>query len=417
MTISRRRFLQGTCAATAATFALPKWLAAGPASAAASATDTILVIVQMSGGNDGLNTVVPINDPIYRTARPRVSLTPSQTLRVDDRTGFHPNLTSLYAHLNAGRLAVIQGVGYPAPDLSHFRSMDIWQSAIAERQETSGWISRALDSLYSKDVTTMHALALGYDIPTAFQGGIVPTPVVADPAGFDFFTDPYWPADDAPQRAAINALFAQLVSRRHAARPLPAAMTPRNEVSKTGSHALAESKSLRSAMTSYQTSIVYPNSDLGNGLKMVSAVINANIGPRIYWVTQEGYDTHDTQRGTHDALLLDLDRSIGAFWQDIQLHNLGNRVVVMTWSEFGRRVEDNASGGTDHGTAGPLFLLGSRIRGGLYGTPPSLSNLDEDGNLRYNVDFRQVYASVLANWIGADPELVLQGRYTRLPIL
>jgi uncharacterized protein (DUF1501 family) len=417
MTISRRRFLQGTCAATAASFVAPRWLAAGPASATASATDTILVIVQMSGGNDGLNTIVPINDPIYRTARPRVALTPAQTLRVDDRTGLHPNLTTLYSHLNAGRLAVIQGVGYPVPDLSHFRSMDIWESAVAERVESSGWISRALDSLYSNDVTTMHALAFGYDVPTAFQGGIVPTPVVADPNDFDFFTDPYWPADDASQRAAINALFAQQLSRRRVVKPSGGVMTSRGEVSKTGAHALAESKSIRAATTNYQTSAVYPDSDLAKGLKMVAAVISANVGPRIYWVTQEGYDTHDSQRGAHDDLLLDLDRAIGAFWLDMQLHNLHSRVIVMTWSEFGRRVEDNASGGTDHGTAGPLFLLGSRVRGGLYGTPPSLSDLDEDGNLKYSVDFRRVYASVLANWIGADPDLVLQGRYAGLPIL
>ena len=255
---------------------MPKWLAAGPANATASASDTILVIVQMSGGNDGLNTVVPINDPIYRTARPRIALTPSQTLRVDDRTGFHPNLTSLRAHLDGGHLAVIQGVGYPAPDLSHFRSTDIWESAIAERVETSGWISRTLDSLYSNDVTTMHALAFGYDVPGAFQGGIVPTPVVADPNDFDFFTDPYWPADDPSQRAAINAMFAQLLSRRHIAKPSAGTASARGEVSKTGAHALSESKTLRNAMANYQTSILYPASDLANGLKMVAAVINAN---------------------------------------------------------------------------------------------------------------------------------------------
>lgn len=375
-------------------------------------------IVQMSGGNDGLNTVVPTSDPLYTTARPRVALSPTQTLRVDGRTGFHPNLSGLYGHLQGGRLAVIQSVGYPGADLSHFRSTDVWESGVAERVEDTGWIARMLDSLYSNDVSTMHALAFGYDIPGAFQGGVVATPVVSDPELFNFLTDPYWPDDDPAQRAAINAMLANLASRRRVVGGrVSGSLSPRGEVSKIGRNALRDSSTLRSAMINYQTTVTYPQSDLAKGLRMVAAVVGANIGPRIFWVTQEGYDTHDTQRGDHDALMLDLDQSISAFWQDMQLHNFDNRVIVMTWSEFGRRVEDNGSGGTDHGTAGPVFLLGSRVRGGLYGAPPNLSDLDEDGNLRYSVDFRQIYASLLANWIGADPDLVLQGRYTTLPIV
>jgi uncharacterized protein (DUF1501 family) len=398
--------------------AAPKWLAAGPINAAAAATDTILVIVQMSGGNDGLNTIVPIADPLYQQTRPRIALSPTQTLRVDSRTGFHPNLNGLFGHLSGGRLAVIQSVGYPGADLSHFRSTDIWESGVSERVEQSGWIARTLDSLYSGDVSTMHALAFGYDVPGAFQGGVVATPVVADPELFNFLTDPYFPDDDLAQRAAINAMLANLASRRRAIGARDSGVPSlRAEVSKTGRNAIADSVAIRNAVTTYQTTVAYPVSDLANGLKMVAAVIGANVGPRIFWVTQEGFDTHDTERGTHDALMLDLDGAISAFWQDMQLHNFDRRVILMTWSEFGRRVEDNGSGGTDHGTAGPVFLLGARVRGGLYGDPPNLGNLDEDGNLRYSVDFRQVYASILRNWIGADPDLILQGQYPTLPIV
>ena len=418
MTITRRGFLQTSCGIVAASALLPKWAMAGNLGSAAAANDNILVVVQLAGGNDGLNTVVPTADARYAAARPRIALTASQTLNVDSRTGFHPNLTSLHQQLMSGHLAVVQNVGYPAPDLSHFRSTDIWESGVAERVETTGWLGRALDSLYAGDASAMHSIALGYDLPSAFEGVAVATPVVADPSVFDFQTDPYYSDDDPLQRRTIASLLAPLTTRRRAVSTTPFSLSadPQAAIARVGRNALADAAVIRSAAAGYQTTATYPDSDVGNGLKLVAAVIAANTGARVFWVTQGGYDTHDSERGGHDALLLDLDRSLAAFTSDLQAHGSYRRVAVMMWSEFGRRVEDNGSAGTDHGTAGPLFLLGARVRGGLYGDPPNLGDLDDDGNLKYSVDFRRIYGSILADWIGADPRLVLQGDYARFPL-
>jgi uncharacterized protein (DUF1501 family) len=418
MTFTRRGFIQTSCGIVGASALLPKWAMAGNLGSAAAANDNILVVVQLAGGNDGLNTVVPTADTRYSAARSRIALTASQTLKVDARTGLHPNLTALHQHLMSGRLAIMQNVGYPAPDLSHFRSTDIWESGVAERVETTGWLGRALDSLYSNDASAIHSIAFGYDMPSAFEGLAVATPVVADPSVFDFQTDPYYSDDDPLQRRAIASLLSPMTTRRRAIGPsaLSPAADPQAAIARVGRNALADAAAIRLAAAGYQPTGTYPASDLGDGLKLAAAVIAANTGARIFWVTQGGYDTHDSERGDHDALLLDLDRSLAAFTTDLAARGSDRRVAVMMWSEFGRRVEDNASGGTDHGTAGPLFVLGTRVRGGLYGDPPNLGDLDEDGNLKYSVDFRRVYASILSDWIGADPRLVLGGDYAPLPL-
>jgi uncharacterized protein (DUF1501 family) len=418
MNFTRRGFLKASCGAVAATALLPKWAMAGNFGSAPAANDNILVVVQLAGGNDGLNTVVPIADARYTAARQRIALTSSQTLAVDARTGLHPNLTSLHGELMNGRMAIVQSVGYPAPDLSHFRSTDIWESGVAERVETTGWLGRALDSLYASDAAAMHSIALGYDLPPAFDGLSVSTPVVADPTYFDFRVDPFYSDDEPLQRRAIASLLAPLpLSRRHAARPSAGPVVDlRNAVALVGANALTDAATVRNAATGYTTTVAYPDTDLGNSLKLTAAVIAANSGARIFWVTQDGYDTHDSERGDHDALMTNLDRSLAAFLGDIRAHGSDRRVALMLWSEFGRRVEDNGSAGTDHGTAGPMFLLGTRVRGGLYGDAPNLGDLDEDGNLKYTTDFRRVYASVLADWVGADPRLVLGGDYARLPL-
>ncbi len=407
MTIDRRTLLRRSCLAASAAV-LPKWRAAGlihppGAGRKTSATDTVLVVIQLMGGNDGLNTVIPLNDPVYRAARPRVSLTPEQTLPVDAQTGLHPNLPRLHQYLDEGKLAIIQGVGYPRPDLSHFRSTDVWESGVAERNELTGWLGRALDSLYRTDATSLHSISWGNESPNAFRGDAVITPAVFDPDHFRFETDGQ---DDEAKRSAVRAMLSPIGASEH------------DFVAEVGSLALAHSEALQAAINSYQSTVVYPDGPLGFWLRLTATAIFADIGPRIYWASQgDYYDTHATQRGVHDDLLADLDACLDAFYRDCVLHGADQRIVVMTWSEFGRRVEDNESGGTDHGTAAPMFVLGTRVRGGLFGEPPSLTDLDPDGNLKYSVDFRQAYASILANWIDADPVPVLFGNYPTLAFL
>jgi uncharacterized protein (DUF1501 family) len=403
MAIDRRTLIARSCMTAASFAALPKWAAAGvfrePGEARAASADTVLVVVNINGGNDGLNTVVPFGDPAYARARPRIALTGAQVLPIGQGTGLHPSLSRLHGYLESGKLAIVQGVGYPRPDMSHFRSDDIWETAVSERVEPSGWLGRTLNQLYRQDTEALHAVAMSGDVP-AFHGEYVTTPVITDPGSFNY------PHDDPNQTAALEALFQ------------PAGAANHDYVSHIGQTALADAGAVQAAFAAYSSTVVYPeNSGLAGNLKLTAAVIAADLGPRIFFVIQGGYDTHDSQLGTHETLLLELDQSLDAFYRDLVEHGQDQRVVMMTYSEFGRRVEDNGSGGTDHGSAAPMFVFGSRVRGGLFGAPPSLTNLDPDGNLKFSTDFRQVYASILANWIDTDPVPVLYGNYPTLSFL
>jgi uncharacterized protein (DUF1501 family) len=411
MAIDRRTLIRRGCMAASAAV-LPSWTAGGlfrspGSSRKAGSADTILVVIQLAGGNDGLNTVIPIADPAYLAARPRIGLTPEQTLSVDAATGLHPSLANLHGYLGEGKLAIVQGVGYPLPDLSHFRSTDVWESGVAERVELSGWLGRTLDSLYSADAAALHSISWGTDSPNAFRGlnGIrsVITPAVFDPDHFRFETDGQ--DDDAKQRS-IRAMLAPVGASEH------------DFIANVGAIGLADSAAILAARDSYTSTVTYPDNGLASWLRLTAAAISADIGPRIYWINQGAdYDTHATQRGRHDSYLADLDAAVDAFYRDLVAHGQDQRVVLVTWSEFGRRVEDNDSGGTDHGTSAPLFVLGSRVRGGLFGEPPSLTDLDPDGNMKYAVDFRSVYSSILAKWIDADPVPILYGTYPTLDFL
>lgn len=403
MTLDRRSFFTRSCLAAASMAVGPKWLAAGLFDRrSSSAADTVFVVVQMAGGNDPLNTLVPHSDPVYQAVRPRIRLAPSQTLRVDARYGLHPSLTNLHRYLDSGKLAIVQGVGYPNPDLSHFNSMDYWNRASLVPKAT-GWLGDTLDQLYASERTPLlHSLAIGSELPPAFESGSVTTPALLNAETFAFPYHAADPADDTAQRAAFPVLLA------------PVGAANADFVANIGSVLLQDSTAIQTAAASYRPSVLYPDGDLASGLKLVATVISANIGPRLFWVTQGGsYDTHDSQRGLQgqDGLLGELDAAVGAFYEDLRGHGQAERVLLMTWSEFGRRVEENGSAGTDHGAASLLFVLGSRVRGGLFGSPLSLTDLDPDGNLKYTTDFRQVYASILSRWIDTDPVPILNGSY------
>jgi len=364
-------------------------------------SDSILVVVNMNGGNDGLNTVVPFGDSRYVVARPSLALTGSQLLPIDGRTGMHPSLSHLHGFLQEGKLAIVQNVGYPRPDMSHFRSDDIWEKADLEpERQATGWLGRALDQLYGGDAEGIHSISLAGDVP-AFHSEIVTTPAIVDPDSFNY------PRIDPDYDAALAALF------RGAGGPLN-----RDYVSHVGGISLADSDAVQAAFARYTSTIEYPaDSGLAGALQLTAASISSDLGARVFWVGQAGYDTHNNQLGDHEKLLLELDASLDAFYRDLVAHGQDRRVVIMTYSEFGRRVEDNGSGGTDHGSAGLMFVLGTRVHGGFYGAPPSLHDLDADGNLKFSIDFRQVYASLLANWIDTDPRPILFDTYPTIAFL
>ncbi len=404
MAFDRRSLITRSCMTAAALAARPHWAAAGifrdgRSARKAAASETVLVVVNMAGGNDGLNTIVPFADPAYRAARPRIGLTGAQLLPIDSKTGLHPSLSHLHGYLDSGKLAIVQGVGYPGPDMSHFRSDDIWEKAVHEPEaEATGWLGRALDQLYRQDADALHAICVSGDV-AAFHSEFVTTPVVGDPGSFNY------PHDDPNVAASTRALFN------------PGGAPNRDYVSHVGEVTLADAETIQAAFASYTSTVAYPEETGLYGLRLTAAVLIADVGPRVFFVQQGGYDTHSSQLVDHEKLLLDLDQSLDAFYRDLVEHGQDQRVVVMTYSEFGRRVEDNGSGGTDHGAAAPLFVLGSRVKGGFYGAPPSLTDLDRDGNLKFSTDFRQVYASVLANWIDADPVEVLFGNYPTIAFL
>ena len=404
MPIDRRTLITRSCLAAASMAGVSRWAAAGklrigmPRRAAAD-SDTVLVVVQMGGGNDGLNMIVPFGDPAYARARSRIALAPSQTLPLDGRNGLHPSLANLHGYLQAGKLAIVQGVGYPRPDMSHFRSDDIWEKASTEPELTpTGWLGRVLDQLYGKDPQHLHGVSFAGDV-TALHADSVTSPVVGDSNSFNY------PHDDPGETSALLAMLAP-----------SGGIANRDYVAEIGRLAIADSDAVQRGYAAYTSTVTYPDG-LATVLRQVAMAIFADLGPRLYFVSQGGYDTHSSQLGDQARLLAELDDSLDAFYRDLVEHGYDGRVIVMTYSEFGRRVEDNGSGGTDHGSAGPMFVFGTRVRGGLYGTPPSLTDLDPDGNLKFLTDFRQVYASVLANWIDADPVPILSGKYATVPFL
>ena len=398
MAIDRRSLLRRSCFAAASFATFPRWAAAGlfrerPERASAD-TDTILVVVQMGGGNDGLNTVVPFADPVYLASRPLLALPGSETLKLDAKSGLHPSLSNFYRYLGSGQLAIVQSVGYPNPDLSHFRSDDIWESAVPDRVESTGWLGRALKQIYGEDAEQLRGASFVGDV-TAFHD----VPVMSDPGSFNYYQD------DPALAGALRSLLT------------PAGPPNRAYVGHIGELAVADVGAVKQALAQYTSAVTYPEgSALGAGLQQMVALIAADVGPRIFFTGQGGYDTHSNQLGDQANLLADLDQSLDAFYRDLVAHGLDRRVVVMTYSEFGRRVEDNGSGGTDHGTANAMFVLGTPVRGGLYGRPPSLEDLDPDGNLKFTTDLRAVYASILAHWIDTDPKSVV-GDFPTIPFV
>jgi uncharacterized protein (DUF1501 family) len=388
MPTTRRDFLKGALGASAVLSfggTVPRFLAAAAAAEAEPTADTVLVVVQLSGGNDGLNTVVPFADDVYRKKRPKLAIPADKVLKLDDRLGLHPSLTGLRDLFDRGELGIVQGVGYPQPNRSHFESMDIWHTCRRKAdRRNDGWLGRFLDASVKGDGGDVPALHLGDEKqPLALAADHVRVPSVASLDRFRL------QASDAELTKAVADLTA-------AERPKGNDLLDFVETSTTG--ALAASRRVESARGAYATKAEYPDTDLASKLRTVAQLIDAGLGTRIYYVTLDGFDTHSQQADAHTALLSQFGGAVGAFVRDVTEHGHGKRVLVTAFSEFGRRVEENASGGTDHGAAAPMFLAGGRVKPGLIGALPSLTDL-EDGDLKFHTDFRQVYAAILERWL------------------
>jgi uncharacterized protein (DUF1501 family) len=380
----------------------------------------ILVVVQLAGGNDGLDTVIPYADDAYHRARPTMGIEAKTVLRMSDYVGLHPNLAPLKAIYDNGSLGVVQGVGYPNPNRSHFRATDIWESAQPDRDvATSGWIGRYFDNA-CPGCDPHIGVSMGETLPLAMQGeSIMPLSLERPEAyryqGRDLASYQKLNNPPATQPAALlpNTL---AESSRYRKKIELSSATQLDFLERTALDAQVSSDDIIRMTRQHRSTATYPGNEFGTSLQTVAAMIAGGLPTRVYYVSLGGFDTHANQRNRHDQLMTQLAAGISAFWTDMKAQGNSDRVLMMSFSEFGRRVEQNASGGTDHGAAAPMFLVGPKIVPGLLGRYPSLTDLDQ-GDLKYNTDFRSVYATVLQNWLGTPSKPILGEQFQTLPVL
>ncbi|MBV9893564.1 MAG: DUF1501 domain-containing protein [Chloroflexi bacterium] len=418
MAFSRRSLLGRGALLVASGFLAPSFITrtamaldsrSGLATTSANAnSNLILVVLQLSGGNDGINTVIPFGDPQYSTLRPTLGFAATDVLHLSDSVGLNPNLAKLKALYDQGKVAVIQGVGYPNPNRSHFRSMDIWHSAHPESFERSGWLGRYIAACQCAQDNSLPAISVGDQLNTLFWTDTTLVPAVASLGAFSFLTDTKYKNDRTFQMQTMQNIYNQAGNWSNY----------ETLIRRGTQQALSASDELQKVAATYQTPVQYPqNNALAAQLKLVAQVINGNLGTRLFSVAMGGYDTHANQKPTQDKNLGQLGDALDAFMQDLANIGQQDNVVIMTFSEFGRRVKQNGSSGTDHGTAEPMFVMGNKVQGGLYGSYPSLSDLDNNGDLKFNADFRSVYAGMLKDVVGTDPSAILGGTFPPIDVL
>jgi uncharacterized protein (DUF1501 family) len=372
-----------------------------------SANKLILVVLQLSGGNDGINTLIPFGDQTYSKLRPSLGFASTDVLPLTDSVGLNPNLSKLKALYDQGKVAIVQGVGYPNPNRSHFRSMDIWHSASPDTFERSGWLGRYVSACQCAQDNALPAISVGDQLNTLFWTDTTLVPAVASIGAFSFLTDTKYKNDRTYQMQTLQNIYSQAGT-----------WSDYESLIRRGTlEALQGSDELQKVAASYSTPVQYPNNGLAAQLKLVAQVIQGNLGTRLFSVSQGGFDTHANQKPTQDRNLGQLGDSIDAFMQDLANIGQQDNVVIMTFSEFGRRVKQNGSNGTDHGTAEPMLIIGNKVQGGLYGTYPSLEDLDNNGDLKFSADFRSVYAGMLKDVVGADPAPILMGNFPPIDVL
>ncbi|MBD0379795.1 DUF1501 domain-containing protein [Paenibacillus sedimenti] len=365
--------------------------------------DPILVVVQLSGGNDGLNTLIPYGAGEYYDARPTLGYKQSQVLAIDNQLGFHPKLKEMHRLYKEGKMAIIQGVGYPNPNRSHFRSMDIWQTAEPEKQYISGWLGRYVD--LSKLSTPLPAIQIGDKANKALYTQRYDVPVIQSLGQFRVF-NPKQASDD-------NGKLTQILKDIYNAPVKPEFL---RVAAQRGKSAFIYAEAIESMASKYQPQVTYPDSKFASRMQLIAKLISGKSGTRVYYAELGGFDDHANEWQQHNRTLSDLDGSLSAFYKDLQAQQMNNNVVVMVFSEFGRRLRENSSGGTDHGTAAPVFVLGGNVKGGLYGAYPSLSKLD-NGDLKYSVDFRSIYYTLIDSWLKGDAQGTLFKSYEKIPFI
>ncbi|MEW6304796.1 MAG: DUF1501 domain-containing protein [Verrucomicrobiota bacterium] len=435
---TRREFLRTTVLGGAVSWTVPTFLAHTFAALQAEAAGrnvttgkdgTILVVVQMAGGNDGLNTIVPFTNDHYHKARPRVGLKEKDVLRINDELGFHPALGAFKALYDEGCLSVIQGIGYPNPNRSHFRSTEIWHTASdSNKFKKYGWIGRYFDNA-CQGADPAVGVSVGRQMPQAFAARRPTGVSLENPQSYRYVNpDRPEPGEQDTGEATFRMLNDAEVEGELAfnsgssiggiAGTSVIQGSPLDYLERTAMDAQVSSDKILQTSNRVANKAAYPNSQLASGLKLVAKLIGGELPTRIYYVSQGGYDTHTNQLTSQDRLLRDLGDSLKAFIEDMKAQGNFERVAIMTFSEFGRRVGENASGGTDHGAASVMFAMGPKVKAGLQGKYPSIAPGDlKNGDPVYTTDFRSVYAGVLEGWLKTPSAPVLGQQFKPLVLV
>ena len=369
--------------------------------------DPVLIVVQLTGGNDYMNTVVPYGDPLYLDNRSTVGVSVEDVLPIDGRFGFNPVLAPLKELYDDGRVAVINGIGYPNPNRSHFRAMDIWHTCEPERVATEGWLGRAIRDLDPHGENVLTGANFGRGLPRALAMPGVPVASVGSLENHGFLTG----ITDQERRSRALDVFGRMYA------PAIGTGPALDYLGRTGTDALKGADILRTATADYSSSIEYAETPIARNMKGIAKTLLAGLGTRVFYTAQAGYDTHSGQMPVQTQLLSELAQGINDFFADLREHDASSEAVMLVFTEFGRRVKDNGSG-TDHGSGGAAFVIGDSVAGGMHGAYPSLKEEDLlDGDLHFQVDFRSVYGTIAEQWLGLDAQPIVGGNFEKLDFL
>jgi uncharacterized protein (DUF1501 family) len=405
--ITRRDFLVSGLAVTGAGVVIPPVFAKSVFAATADGihNDRVLVILQMAGGNDGLNTVVPHGDPAYLSVRPTIRITPDKTLPLTPSFGLNPALPGIKKLYDAGQVAIVQGVGYDSPTYSHFENLYVWEHADPARRQNDGWLGKLLAAQLDTHGHPLTGCALGETrVPPEMSATSATVSVIES-------VNAYQVQGGAARQTAAPALYRRTPGIYGAL--FDQALT----TAESGIASLRESASKYKPAVSYTSQGTGADNPLATSLQLTAEMIVTQPSVKICHVVLGGFDTHQDEAPRQNALLVRVDAAVSAFMQDLAAQGQSDRVVLMTWSEFGRRIAENGSGGTDHGAAAPVLVIGKPVQGGMYGEPPSLTSTIDGGNLKYTVDFRSVYQTLIRDWLQADSQSVLAASYPEIPFV
>ena len=363
-----------------------------------------LVVIELTGGNDALNTVIPYNNGLYYDSRPTIGIPQDEALKIDDQLGFNPNMGTIKGLWDDGNLAIINGVGYPNPNRSHFRSRDIWHTAESEKVGLDGWMGAAIRELDPKAENVLTGVNFGRGLPRALVCKGVPVASVGNLETYGLLPD----VQDAELRAHALNVFGRMYG------PTPGKDVLAQALSQAGTDALKGADVLRTAPQMYSSSVEYGDNPLAKSLKGVAQMMSAGVGTRIYYAQHRSFDTHGNLVAAHGKLWQDVSSAIGDFTEDLKEHGLWDNTLILLWSEFGRRIKDNGTG-CDHGSGGVSFVIGGSVKGGLHGEYPSLEEKDQlEGDLHFNNDFRSTYSTILEDWLGLDAVPIVHGHFEKL---